>query len=210
MAAKSARKLDVVEFVTPWVIARYPHISKPDVGGQKSDGKFKVDGLFQSEEDKARTIAAAEAAAAKLWPGEKDVYLPVKEFFDGKLGAADRKSAGWGITLKSQYRPAVFDAKKKRLPEDAVVGGGSELRVASAFFPWERPVEETLVRPDGTRQKVKTIQRGISLRLADVQVRELRAGSSHGDGAAFDAVEGYEYVPEQGAGEAFNDGATDL
>jgi hypothetical protein len=211
MAQKSARKSEVVAFVTPWVQARFPKISTPDTEGKFADGKFKTDALFLADADHQKARAAAEAAAAKLFPGVSldEINMPLKEFFDKPREGEgeDKVSAGWGLVLKSKYRPAVFDARKNKLPEGVRVGGGSIIRIASAFFPWEKPTEETIVE-NGKRRKVKTVQKGISLRLGDVQVKELsQGGGKSGDGSAFDEVEGFEYTNE--AGEAPFDTADD-
>lgn len=210
MATKSAKKSEVVNYVTPFFAARYPKISKPDTEGKYADGKFKTDGLFLSDADYEAALAAAQAAAKKLWPNVPvgDVVLPIKEFFNKGEGDA-KVSAGMGLTLKSKYRPAVFDARKKKLPENASIGGGSEIRVASAFFSWEKTAEETIVE-NGVKRKEKVTQYGISLRLGDTQVRVLSEGSGQGDGAAFEEVEGFEYDGESADTSSFDNDATKL
>ncbi len=210
MAEKSKQKLETVAYITPWVIARYPKISKPDTQGKFADNKFKTDALFMNEADYKAALAAAQAAAKKLWPSidQELVQLPIKEFFDGK--DEEKTSAGMGLVLKSKFRPAVFDAKKKKLPDGVAIGGGSEIRVASAFFPWSKASEEVIVE-NGKRRKEKVTAYGISLRLGDVQVRKLEQNQGQGDGSAFDEVEGgFEYDVADAGGEQFTDDATDL
>lgn len=193
MPQKSAKKSQTIPFITPWFTARYPKISKPDTEGKFADGKFKTDGILD-EADVEKVRETLMAAARKFWPdvAEDDLRLPLKEFFDGKKDE-EKTSAGWGIVLKSQYKPAVFDAKKKKLPEGVVIGGGSVLRVASAIFPWDKTEKQTVVE-NGKKRVEQVTAYGIGLRLGDTQVKELVVFSGQGDGAAFDEVEGgFEY-----------------
>src|SRR5215469_8895904 len=128
-------KTESIPFVTPWFIARYPKISKPDTKGKFADNKFKTDGTFENEEDLKKVEDALRAAAEKFWPGKDDVSLPVMDFFENAEAREKGEVEARGIRLKSKYRPACFDAKKKKLPEGLAIGGGSEIRVASAIFP---------------------------------------------------------------------------
>lgn len=196
MTAKSKQKTETIPYVLPFGIARYPKISSPDTNGKFADNKFKTD-IAYDEATMEKIEADLREIAAKLHPNVEDVesiYLPIKEFYKDK----ERKQPdGRSVTLKSSYRPAVFDAKKKKLPEGVKIGGGSEIRVAAVAFPWDKPSEETIVEVVNgkkTRKTVKTTQYGISLRLGDTQVRKLVEYSGGGDGSAFDEVEdGYTY-----------------
>lgn len=210
MTEKSAKKDETIGFNTPWLVARYPKISAPDLKGKFADGKYKTDSVFLVASDKDAVLAVLKDAAKQLLPGVpfENVNLPLKEFFDGKKDE-QKKSAGWGLVFKSKFRPAVFDSKKNKLPESVKIGGGSVIRVASAIFSWEKP-DEVVIVENGVRRKEKTVEYGLSLRLGDVQVRKLVVGSAQGDGSAFDEVEdGFEY--EGGADEASSaDDATAL
>ena len=205
--AKSAKKSETIPFVSPWLAARYPKISDPDTKGAYADGKFKTDSLFINDGDEEKTRKTLREAAKKLWPDVEldDVALPLKEFFDGK--DEEKTSAGMGLVFKSQYRPAVFDAKKKKLPEGAKIGGGSEIRVASAIFPWSKAEKQTVVENGKKRQENVTAY-GVGLRLGDVQVRKLVEFAGGGDGSAFDEVEGFEYDGDEGS--SGGDDATEL
>lgn len=206
---KSTKKSQAISYITPWLTARYPKISKPDTEGKFADGKFKTDGILE-EADVEKARADLYAAGKKLWPNvpEDELRLPLKEFFDGRKDE-EKTSAGWGLVLKSQYRPAVFDAKKKKLPDGVVIGGGTIFRVASAIFPWEKSEKQTIVENGKKRTETVTAY-GVGLRLGDTQVKELVEFTGQGDGAAFDEVEGFEYENDGGAeseGSAFDDAA---
>lgn len=67
------------------------------------------------------------------------------------------------ITAKSNYAPAVFDMRNNKLSEDEFVGGGSVIRIAVEPYDYEK---------------------GISLRLKQVQVKERQGG---GGSSVFDA-----------------------
>jgi len=176
--------------VTPFGVARYPKISNPDTKGQYADNKFKTD-LLIDEDEVAEVRIVLEEAALTFWPDQDDVAFPLKEFFADK---EKTKSEGMGLVLKSQYRPAVFDAKKKALPEGVKIGGGSVIRVASSIYPWESTETQTIVDAKGKKTKETVTVYGIGLRLGDVQIRKLVAFTGSGDGSAFDVdEEGFEY-----------------
>ena len=196
-------KTESIPFLTPWFTARYPKISKADTKGQYADGKFKTDGVFLDAEGLATTEKALKEATAKFWPSVpvNEVSLPVKNFYASKEDKEKKKVEARGITLKSKYRPAAFDAKKVSVPLDNVtIGGGSVIRVASAIFPWSKT----------TKFKGQDVtEYGVSMRLGDIQIRKLCEAQSQVDGSAFDEDdEGFTYEGAAGA-EQFGD-ATDL
>ena len=195
-------KHDSIPFLTPWLVARFPKISKPDTKGQFADGKFKTDAVPQDEADLAVIEKALKDAAAHFWPKETEVSLPVMDFFANKDDKAAKKVESRGIRLKSKYKPAVFDSKKKKLPDSVSIGGGSVIRIAAAIFPWSKK----------TKFKGQEVEEfGISLRLGDVQVRKLVEFQAQGDGSSFDEdAEGFTYEGSGDEGsEQFGD-ATDL
>lgn len=206
-------KQDSIPFVTPWFKARFPKISEPDTKGKYADGKFKTDGVL-SDTDYAVVERILNAEAKKFWPDADVVVLPLQTFYK----SADDKKAkknddGRGFRLKSKYRSAVFDSKKKALPEGVKIGGGSIIRVASAIFPWSKAEKVKVKGADGKFTVEESIEYGISLRLGDVQVRKLVEFQAQGDGSAFDEDEGgFEYEGTADAGDQFEGAgsATDL
>lgn len=175
--AEKKSKSKTVPFVTPFGTLRYPKISQPDTKGEFADGKFKTDIVF-SDEDYAIVEKAIKDAAKELLPDVKTPKLPLHEWDEGK-----------GIRLKSQYKPVVFDAKNKELPEGVLIGGGSEARIASAIFSYK-----------------KGGNTGISLRLGKVQVRSL-VEYEGGDSSPFDETDGFTH--EGGAEAASADDSFD-
>jgi hypothetical protein len=180
-------KKDVVPYVLPFGIARYPKISQPDTNGKFADNKFKTD-IAYDDATMDKIEADLRAIASDMWPDAEpaSLYLPIKEVYKDK---EKKQPDGRVVTLKSKYRPAVFDAKKRKLPEGVKIGGGSEIRVASACIPFERKITALV---NGKTSQIT--QYGITLRLGDTQVRKLVEYAGGGDGSAFDEVEGgFEY-----------------
>ena len=116
-----------------------------------------------SDDDFAIVEKAVTEATAKLLPAAKNPRLPLfTEWEEGK-----------GIRLKCEYRPAVFDAKNKRLPEDMQVGGGTIARVAVTIFAYKIGSNTS-----------------IGIRLGKVQVKKLV--EYHGGNASpFDETDGF-------------------
>jgi DNA-directed RNA polymerase len=213
LAKKSAKKSQTIPFVTPWFTTRFPKISTPDTKGKYADGKFKTDGELDDAQYEAVEKTLKEAAE-KLWPDVPvdEVTLPLKNLYENKEAKEKGEVEARGFTLKSQYRPTVFDSKKKKLPEGVNIGGGSVIRVASAIFPWSKTSKMKVVeKGKSTMQEIT--EYGLGLRLGDVQVKELVEFSGGGDGSAFDEVEdGFEYDGEgddQARADQFGD-ASDL
>jgi Enterobacter phage Enc34, ssDNA-binding protein len=210
------KKIETIPYVTSWFRARWPKLSKPDTEGTYPDNKFKTDAILLSDEDYAAAEAAFQAAAKKLWPDVENVSLPLKPFYDNAEDKKAKKNPiGRGFTLKSKKRPAVFDSRKKKLPDSVEIGPGSIIRVAAYIFPWSKTEKVRVKNADGTVTEESETAYGISLRLSDVQVRELVAPSSSGTGAAFDEDdEGFTYDGDdsESAGDKFGTDAspTDL
>jgi hypothetical protein len=212
---KSSGKKKAIAWLTPWFTARYPKISKPDTEGTYADGKFKTDGVIEDDDVYETAEAKLKEAAAQLWPDVDidEVQLPLKTFYKNKEAKEAGESDGRGIVLKSKYRPAVFDTKKKKLPEGVSVGGGSVLRVASSIFPYTSTEKVKVKDPKTGKVSIETTTlHGIGLRLGDIQVRELMQGGGSGDGSAFDEVEeGFEYEGADSGAEQFgSDDEADL
>ena len=156
------KKSQSIQFITPFGTLRYPKVSQPDTKGAYADGKFKTDIVF-SDDDFAIVEKAVTEAAAKLLPAAKNPQLPLfTEWEEGK-----------GIRLRCEYRPAVFDAKNTRLPEDVLIGGGTVARIAATIFAY----------------KIGS-NTGIGIRLGKVQVKEL-VQYQGGDASPFDETEGF-------------------
>ena len=100
---------------TPFGVAKYPHISKPDTVGKFADGKFKIN-LVVSKEDLAKFKADFTAKVGAIPKGHK---LPWREK-DGELI----------ITAKSKYAPLVLDTKKQpiELEDGEYIAGGTVAR----------------------------------------------------------------------------------
>lgn len=203
-------KKEAIVWNTPWMTARFPKVSKPDTKGTFADGKFKTDGDL-SDEDYKEAKKFLTAAGKKLWPDADFVELPMKDFFANAEDKKANKVQARGLRLKSKYRPAVFDGKRKKLPESVSIGGGSIIRVASAVFPWSKEEKVKVKDVDGNVTTELQMSYGVSLRLGDIQVRKLVEFQAQGDGSAFeDDEEGFEYEGTADAGgEQFGD-ATDL
>lgn len=100
---------------TPFGVAIYPHVTKPDTVGKFADGKYKLQ-IEVSKEDLAKFKADFTAKVGTLQKGHK---LPWREK-DGKLI----------ITAKSKYAPLVLDTKKQplELEDGEYLSGGSVVR----------------------------------------------------------------------------------
>jgi hypothetical protein len=180
--ATSKKKTETIKFVSPLGEFRWPKISQPDTKGKYADGKFKTAHIPNGDDGHKRMVTMLEDAAKKLLgDNAKDCTMPIREFKNKDTGEVEEV----GFNYKSKYRPAVFDAKKKKLPEGVTIGNGSEGRIVGVIFPWSKT----------TKVKGKNIEEhGISIRLGDVQITKLQEGGSQGTGADFDDdVEGYEY-----------------
>ena len=196
MTAKSKRKQETIQFLSPLGIARFPKISNPDVGGEYSDGKFKTGIVFEGAAlEKVREAQAA--AAKKLWPGKAltELALPVREFFDkDRENAGAKISAGYGFNAKSKLRPAIFDARRQPLPDGVKIGGGTEMRIGAAFSPYTSTEKVRTKHADGSMTVEEVVVNGINVYLNSVQVKTLRQGGGISDGSEFDEIEGgYEY-----------------
>ena len=205
-------KNESIPYVTAWGTARYPKISAPDTKGKYADGKFKTDFVLEVT-DYVAAEKTLNAAAKKFWPDADVVTLPLKTFYKNAEDKKAKKNAeGRGLVLKSKYRSAVFDSKKKALPEGVKIGGGSIIRIASAIFPWSKSEKMKVKGADGKTTIEESTEYGISLRLGDVQVRKLVEFQAQGDGSSFDEDEGgFEYEGNTDAGDQFDAGsATDL
>src|SRR4051812_20710532 len=116
--AQSKKKQELVKFVSPWAIARFPKLDKPDTEGTYADGKYKTDVVLE-ESDIEGVRAKMLEAAKKLLPNvpASELNLPLKEFFRKNKETGEKTSDGWGFRCKSKRVPFIWDAKKNKLPK---------------------------------------------------------------------------------------------
>lgn len=130
--------------LTPYGIANYPHINKPDTEGQYADNKYKTK-LNLSKADMAKFQAAFKEAVGTI---PKNYKLPWGE-----------RDGVEFVNAKSQYAPKVtFTANAEQtLEEGQYVGGGSKIALAVEVYDYDK---------------------GFSLRLKEVRVKELVSGGN--------------------------------
>lgn len=203
--AQSKKKTETVKYISPWATARFPKLDKPDTEGKYADGKYKTDVIYD-EADIERERAKMIEAAKKLLPNVPiaEVKLPIKEFFRKNKETNEKTSDGWGFRCKSKNVPFIWDSKKNKLPKGAVIGGGSEIRVAGALAPYSKENEMMIKNVDGSVTREKVMEHGLTVYLNELQVRKL-VENNYGTGSDFDEVEGFEYADESGNNTAFDD-----
>jgi hypothetical protein len=171
-----------VKFVTPFGVAQYPHLNKPDTKGRYADNKYKTKLVLRGDDpDTQAFVKKIDAAVKELHGSDKaSIYRPYE---------VDDESGDVIFISKSKYAPAIFDAKN-RSARKAKIGRGSTLRLMGEFIGY------------GEGKKA-----GVSAQLHQVQIKELNGWGSSG----FDEVEdGYEYDPEEFAeDEAANSNSSD-
>lgn len=126
------------KFATPKFVAAYAHISEPDVGGEYSDGKFKVTCIIDTKEDKEmyELINSAYAAALESeWPdgppqGMNKLFTEVRDTDSSgnKVVNPDKVK----VTFKTTKKPRCEDSKGRALPEGIQISHGDVIRVAAA------------------------------------------------------------------------------
>lgn len=140
---------------TPIGTAVLPFLQEEDktYGGYKV--RLRVD--KQTAEDfKRNLIAHLDGHAFKT----KNVKFPI---------SPDSRMEGmYLISASSNYKPVVFDSKKRPISSNQRIGGGSELRIIAQVYPWEVKKEE-----------------GVKLRLQQAQIFKLASN----DDCGFDEIE---------------------
>jgi hypothetical protein len=126
---------------------KYPKLNNPDTKGEFADGKYKTEIVF-SPADHAAFDKEIKALAKELLPSLKNPQLPIKK---------DKKTGELSFIAKSKFKPLLKDSQRKEIPEDVIVKGGSQARLALCVFPY---------------------QKGLSLQLSAVQVVKLVAGGA--------------------------------
>jgi hypothetical protein len=152
-----------VKFTSPFGAARYPHISSPDTKGKFADNKFKTKLVCRIDDPAAKAAVEAIDDAAIEIHGKKGEKLYKPYVIDEEAGEIV-------FIAKSSYAPAVFDGRGQ--PAKGVqVGGGSVIRLMGNLVEFDK---------------------GISLQLNQVQIKELNGFGTCG----FEAIDdGYEYDP---------------
>ncbi|MBT1154447.1 hypothetical protein J1C56_02460 [Aminobacter anthyllidis] len=162
--------------------AVYPALSRPDtkfndLGTYKANVRLKVDEALPTIK-KIQTIAKAHLGKAmpakdnKVWKYETDEDGNETGFVVFTIKVNNKLSKKTGKVW--DRRPLVIDGKKKEIPADVNVWGGSVIRVQVEVYPYNLP------------------NKGINLQPTIVQVIELVTGGGKGDTSAFDEEDGYE------------------
>jgi len=160
--------MNKIKFVTPSGTAQYPWLQpgRPDTAFDP-DGKYKVE-LRLSPSDAKHMTDLLDQAKAENFGAKDKVHVPFK---------IDEETGEYAFKIQSKYQPKYYDAKGNPIPLDQVPNmfSGSELRASGQVDPY-----------------VNGAKKGISLRLAAIQVIN-PVSSGMGDGAGdFDSVEGFE------------------
>lgn len=175
-------------------VAVYPALSRPDTKFDEL-GQYKAN--VKVPADKAQPFIAEIQKAAKAHLGK---VLPKSDNACFKMVLDDEgEETGevlFKVTVKNKRnrttgklwdrKPLLIDAKKKDLPTEVAVWGGSVIRVQAEIDEW-------IVKASG--------KKGLSLRPVVVQVLELvtGGGGSNADMSAFGEEEGYETDGDLGA-----------
>lgn len=212
--------------VLGWSYLYYPDTKAPDGASWQPDGKYKTLTAYEPGQ-LDDLIAKIKAAAVAHFAG---VELDWDDFkFPFEVHAEDSPRENWRnkvvLTAKSKFQPNVYDAKNSRLSPVLDAAGnpvtdsegkpvqpkikansGDIVNIQVTFMPWDKTEEQTIVE-NGKKTKKKVTVRGLSLRLAGVQLIEKRAGGS-GDGG-FEEEDGYDSGATGGSSTETNDAVDD-
>lgn len=238
MADSKQKRPPLEKFTTPRGIAVWPKLNKPDEYKGKSTYNTKM--IFPKEAV-ADLVAKLDAAADKAFEEAKakleekvagskgadkgkakaklekltKADLPVKPVYDDDGNETDNVQLNFKMASsyerdgkKVALSPKFFDAKGQPIPANRVpdIWGGSVLKISGNIVPFDNPATDNA---------------GVSLRLAAVQIIELRTkGSNNADDYGFgkeedgyDASEGDEnegFGDETGGSSETDDGNTDF
>lgn len=151
----------------------YPKIVKPDLKGKFADSKYKTDFVFDDKASAEAFYKELQAKAKEILPDVDEPMLPVKKTKLGKLVRDDDGSIVF--KFKSAKKPAIVDAKRKKLPEGVDVKAGSRGRVSYTLTNYDE---------------------GLSMWIDAAQITELVAGSPGAN--AFDETEGFDAANYEG------------
>jgi hypothetical protein len=143
-----------IKFTSPFGVAKYPHISSPDTKGKYADNKFKTKLVFQLGDAGVSDFIKACDDAAKEIHGSAGATLYKPYVLNEDEGVVE-------FVFKTQYAPAIFDARNQSA-QGAQIGGGSVLRILGSFVEYDK---------------------GITCALNQVQIKQLNSFGSSGFGA---------------------------
>ena len=156
------------KFVSPAGTAQYPWLQpgRPDTAFDP-EGKYKVELRLTPDQAKHMTDLITQVKSENF--GAKDkVHQPFK---------VDDETGEYLSKIQSKYQPKYYDAKGNPIPLDQVPSmfSGTELRASGQVDAYTNGAKK-----------------GISLRLAAVQVINPVSGGSTDGAGDFDAVDGFE------------------
>ena len=108
---------------TPYGVANYPFLTKPDTEGRYATGKYQTK-LNLSKEDMAKFQADFKKAVGTIPKGYK---LPWNE-----------KDGQEFLTAKSQYQPKIKLVDGLALEPGQYIGGGSIIRLACEIYDYDK------------------------------------------------------------------------
>lgn len=197
-----AKREKLPEYTTPRGMFKFPWLSAPDTGPK--DGSFKMEPTYRVSlvldgEDADKLKKQIEDAHAKNVKSvkEKNKGKKIKEVdrpykvetnedgdetgkteFTFKMKAESKMDDGTVIKRK----PALFDAKGRKLPAGVKIGGGTVGKLSYQLYPFY----------------TAGLGAGVSLRLLAAQIIDLKTfGERDAKGYGFGEEEGYE-APEGG------------
>jgi hypothetical protein len=191
--AKSPR---IKATVGPFTFA-YPHLTSPDTEGKYADNKYKVDGIAPPTSEAMKKAKAVVASALKELGAPKNAAIPLKQETAKNDKTGKREPTGnLMFRTKSQYPPAIVDAKGNPIPEKVLkslkIGPGSEGLLQGYFQSYELRGEP-----------------GLSFTLTGVQLIKLvKGGASQADFGAYEGG-GFSVDDAEDEGEGLDIGSDD-
>jgi hypothetical protein len=134
MAAKKDRFI-TCELIAVWPKLDVVDVYKPKKGPEKRRYVTDAKAAPGAEKSFEKMRAMIEAYAAKHLPDVDEPKLPFKAEKD-----KDKKETGTLLITASsgeKYKPPMFDAKNKKLPEGLALGGGSRIKLDLSLNVYE-------------------------------------------------------------------------
>jgi hypothetical protein len=175
----------MANIVTPQGRLSYPHLLKPNDGGNFPSGKYETGFIIDKSEDISHLQKEVDRILKEEFPKLKSVsqlkHQPIKD------GDADGKYPGsWFIKAKSTRKPKVVDYDPKHAMEDEdEIYGGQNAKISINFFAYDAK---------GTK--------GIGVGLGNVQI--LRGGERFGGTGSSNPAD--EFTNEYDSSTGFEDG----
>jgi hypothetical protein len=176
------------KFVSPAGIAQYPWLQpgRPDTAFDP-EGKYKVE-LRLAPGGAKHITDLIERTRAENFGANDNVHYPFK---------IEEDTGEYSFKMQSKYQPKYYDAKGNPIPIEQVppMFSGSELRASGQIDAYTNGVKK-----------------GISLRLAAIQIINPVSGGTGDHAGDFDSVEGFEVSGDSQAdsGADFNDELEDF